>query len=208
MKSSLDSINCENSVNSQNNVNSVSCEFRKYISFFGNFENISCVSKNWKNTSYIFQSGRQNMTLGGVYLLRIFSFMDLIISYFITSNLWEESVLKNLFCLFSRLKIRVIFSHVRGKEDFIAYYYCTERSEWDLIMCIFYDEHIIGSSGTRLYLCKHMIHIYCDSFKMGSWCPQKIKTSSRNEIVAWADGRSNKIQEQDTSSRDSLELLR
>ena len=35
--------------------------------------------------------------------------------------------------------------------------------------------------------------------------PQKIKTSSRNEIVAWADGRSNKIQEQDTFSRDSLE---
>ena len=116
-------------------------------------------SKNWKNTSYIFQSRRENMTLGGIYLLRNFTFMDLIISYFITSNLWEESVLKNLFCLFSRLKIRVIFSHVRGKEDFIAYYYCTERSEWDLIMCIFYDEHIIGSSGTRLYLCKHTIYI-------------------------------------------------
>ena len=77
------------------------------------------------------------------------------IIYFITSNLWEESVLKNLLCLFSRLKISVIFTYITGKED----YYCTERSEWDLIMCILYDEHIIGSSRTRLYLCKHTIYI-------------------------------------------------
>ena len=49
-------------------------------------------------------------------------------------------------------------NHVRGKDDFIADNYCKERSEWDLIMCILYDEHIIGSSGTRLYLCKHMIY--------------------------------------------------
>ena len=43
-------------------------------------------------------------------------------------------------------------------DFFLRYYYCTERSGWDLIMCILYDEHIIGSSGTRLYLCKHTIY--------------------------------------------------